>query len=149
LKVSGSVSPKARLLLIAHAVRPMNTRAPAAPKSSPFIARWPTCCGAGRRRNGDGRIFQPVRKGRRVLACDCSAWACNRGWPDFLFFHRSGRCCFLELKRRGSGRMGEAQSAIAAFLIDAGHDFVCTSSFDEAVAVLKQWGVVQARIQVQ
>ena len=26
----------------------------------------------------------------------------NRGFPDFQFFHRNGRVCFLELKRHGN-----------------------------------------------
>ena len=53
--------------------------------------------------------------------------------------HPSGRCCFLELKKRGTGRPSDDQDEIAAHLIAAGHGYLCTASFDEAVETLKAW----------
>lgn len=65
-----------------------------------------------------------------------------RGFPDFLFFHGAGRCCFLELKRRG-GRLSEEQEAIGAHLAAAGHGYLVTDDFDVAVAQLKDWKILR------
>ena len=70
-------------------------------------------------------------------------------WPDFQFAHMSGRFCFLELKREKSGRLSGEQIDIGTFLIAAGHGYLCTSSFDDAVATLKDWGVLRSGIHVQ
>jgi hypothetical protein len=70
------------------------------------------------------------------------------GFPDFQFFHVTGRCCFLELKRCGE-TLSEEQREIAMHLIRAGHGYLCTDSFDDAVATLKDWGVLRSGISVQ
>lgn len=44
---------------------------------------------------------------------------------------------------------GPCQIDIATFLIAAGHGYLCTSSFDDAVATLKDWGVLRSGIHVQ
>lgn len=67
------------------------------------------------------------------------------GWPDFMFFSIHGRVCFLELKRRGRHET-EAQEEKEKFLRRAGHDYLCTSSFDEALNWLKRLGVVPSKI---
>jgi hypothetical protein len=36
------------------------------------------------------------------------------------------------------GRLSEAQ-AVASHLIAAGHGYLCTSSFDDAITTLKDW----------
>lgn len=67
------------------------------------------------------------------------------GFPDFQFFHCRGAVCFLELKRKGE-RPTEAQKAIAFFVINAGHGYLCTDSFDDALNALRAWGIVPSRI---
>ena len=51
--------------------------------------------------------------------------------------------------REKSGRLSEEQIDIATFLIAAGHGYLCTSDFDDAVATLKDWGVLRSGIDVQ
>ena len=67
------------------------------------------------------------------------------GWPDFQFFHCDGAVCFLELKRQGE-KMSEVQAELSQFLIAAGHRFLCTDSFTDAVNFLRDNGVLLSRI---
>jgi len=71
----------------------------------------------------------------------------KRGWPDFVFFHSSGRSAFLELKRRG-GKPNDEQEAVLGFLEAAGHAVAWFDNYDGAVKWLKQVGVLQARLRV-
>jgi len=66
------------------------------------------------------------------------------GWPDFQFFHITGRVCFLELKRRGN-KPSEAQEELASFLREA-HDYLCTDSFEEALNFLRVQEIVPTHI---
>jgi hypothetical protein len=99
---------------------------------------------------GEERPAQIVR-GKRVsfAGARLRRMGLHSGWPDFQFAHMSGRFCFLELKRENGGRLSEDQIDIATFLIASGHGYLCTSSFDDAVATLKDWGVVRAGVCVQ
>jgi hypothetical protein len=72
----------------------------------------------------------------------------NRGFPDFQFFHVDGRVAFLELKRAGE-TLDDDQAVIAEHMVHAGHGYLCTASFDEAIATLVAWGVLRAGISVQ
>src|SRR3954468_15080373 len=54
----------------------------------------------------------------------------NTGFPDFQFFAITGRCCFLELKRRGETGT-EDQERIGNHLKTAGHDYLLTDNFKE------------------
>lgn len=72
----------------------------------------------------------------------------HRGFPDFQFFHNSGRCAFLELKRRGE-TLDDEQDEIAAHLIAAGHGYLCSSDYREVIETLKGWGVLRSGIHVQ
>lgn len=98
---------------------------------------------------GEERPAQIIR-GRRVsLAGErLKRMGLQAGWPDFQFFHISGRCCFLELKAKG-GRLDEAQGEIAMHLIRAGHGYCCPASFADAVAALKDWGVLRGGFKLQ
>ena len=71
-----------------------------------------------------------------------------RGWPDFQFAGPNRAMFFLELKRARVGRLSEEQSDIAAHLIACGHGYLCTSSFDDAVATLKDLGILRSNIEV-
>ena len=52
------------------------------------------------------------------------------------------------LKRRGRNPDDE-QAVIAEHMIRAGHGYLWTASFDEAVETLKAWGVLRSGIRVQ
>lgn len=67
------------------------------------------------------------------------------GWPDFQFFHSSGRVCFLELKRRGD-RASDAQEELAFFLMRARHGYLLTHDFNDALGWLKDLGIVPAQV---
>jgi hypothetical protein len=67
------------------------------------------------------------------------------GWPDFIFVGPQRRCFFLELKRRG-GSQSDEQANVALHVIRSGFDYLCTDNLDEAVAVLRDLGIVRARV---
>ena len=62
------------------------------------------------------------------------------GWPDFIFVG-PGRTCFLELKRPGR-KLSKDQAALATFLLQSGCGYGMTSEFDDAIGMLKSWGVL-------
>ena len=71
------------------------------------------------------------------------------GWPDFMFVGPGPRIFFLELKRKGSGRVSERQAAVFAHLAASGFGLLVTDSFDDAVATLKSLGILLSNIEVQ
>jgi hypothetical protein len=73
----------------------------------------------------------------------------NPGWPDFIFVGPNCSTFWLELKRAKTGRMSEEQADIAAHLVACGFNILITSSFDDAVATLKQLGILRSIIEVQ
>ena len=75
----------------------------------------------------------------------CGAGPCRAGYGRTF---RAARSAHFRSTRR-SGRLSEEQIDIATFLIAAGHGYLCTSSFDDAVATLKDWGVLRSGIHVQ
>jgi len=82
-----------------------------------------------------------------VTAVKLKRMGVTPGWPDFVFFSDDGRVCFLELKRHGEGP-SERQAAMALFLMQGGHGYLCTSSYDVAVRQLVEWEIVR-RVIVQ
>jgi len=72
----------------------------------------------------------------------------NPGFPDFQFFSVEGPCAFLELKRQGQ-KLSDEQQEIAEALIAAGHLYLVTDDFKEAVERLTAWGVLRAGVAVQ
>lgn len=69
------------------------------------------------------------------------------GWPDFQFLHVRGIACFLELKRRGEDASAEQQE-LALFLMRAGHGYLITDSFTDALDALRAWRIVPATVSV-
>jgi VRR-NUC domain len=70
----------------------------------------------------------------------------RRGLPDLMFVDRSG-VAFLELKRRGAKPTPE-QAAFLERCRKAGIRCAIADSFDQAVAVLREWGVLSDRVKV-
>ena len=70
----------------------------------------------------------------------------RRGLPDLLFVGPDG-VAFLELKRRGS-RPTPEQSEFLERCRVAGIRCAVADSFDEAVAVLREWGVLSDRVRL-
>jgi hypothetical protein len=71
------------------------------------------------------------------------------GWPDLQFAGPDRQMAFLELKRRGSGRLSDAQEAMRDHLVACGFDYLCTDSVDQAVAWLKAHGILRGGFAVQ
>lgn len=71
------------------------------------------------------------------------------GWPDFLFIGPQCSMFFLELKRAGSGRLSDKQLDMRQHLIRCGFPYLCTTSFDEAVATLQDCMILSRNIRVQ
>jgi hypothetical protein len=69
------------------------------------------------------------------------------GFPDFLFVSPGGVVFFLELKRRG-GRLTEAQTEFAAWCKAHAVPLALAHDFNEALAVLKTWGVIRTGVKV-
>jgi hypothetical protein len=70
------------------------------------------------------------------------------GWPDFLLLAPGGKPHCLELKRRG-GTPTEAQSAFALWCQLNGVPHAFVHSIENAVDVLRQWGVWKGHFKVQ
>jgi hypothetical protein len=98
-----------------------------------------------------GWIYTHIASGERrdaVTAARLKRMGVVAGWPDMQFFGPYGQVCFVEIKARG-GRLSEAQADIASHLVAAGHGYLCSASFDDIIATLKDWGVVRSGISVQ
>lgn len=61
------------------------------------------------------------------------------GWPDFILCSPipSSLAHFLELKRRGKGRLSEDQERFQGWCISNGYPHLVSSSFEEVVTWLK------------
>lgn len=66
------------------------------------------------------------------------------GWPDFMFVGPQRSVFWLELKRTRNGRLSEDQAAMAAHLVACGFGYLCTSSYDDAIATLVDLGILRA-----
>jgi hypothetical protein len=88
-----------------------------------------------------GKRFSPT--GQRL-----KRMGTKRGWPDYIFAGPERALFWLEMKRAKKGHLSEDQDAIAAHLKLCGFDYLCASSYDEAVAALVARGILR-RIKVQ
>jgi hypothetical protein len=71
------------------------------------------------------------------------------GWPDFIFVGPEQRIFWLELKRFRTGRLSEDQSDVLAHLVACGFAVLVTTSLDDAVATLKQAGILRSTVELQ
>jgi hypothetical protein len=72
-----------------------------------------------------GEYSDPVKANR------CRRLGVVAGWPDFQFAGPSRQMVFLELKRRGSGRLSSSQEAMRDRLERCSFPFLVTSSTTE------------------
>lgn len=84
-----------------------------------------------------------------VTAVRLKRMGVTAGWPDFIFVGPRHSIFWLELKRPRGGRVSDEQAEIAAHLHACGFSFLITSSVDEAVATLKDLGILRRNIEVQ
>jgi hypothetical protein len=70
------------------------------------------------------------------------------GWSDFILLSPTGVAHFLELKRKGSGRLSEAQLGFEAYCARAGYPFEVVDDYALALRVLQAWGAVASGIRV-
>jgi hypothetical protein len=71
------------------------------------------------------------------------------GWPDFIFVGPNAQVFWLELKRLRTGRLSDDQSDVLAHLVACGFSVLVTTSLDDAVATLKQAGILRSSVELQ
>jgi hypothetical protein len=71
------------------------------------------------------------------------------GWPDWMFVGPGRTVFWLELKRAKTGRVTGPQAEMATHLVACGFGYLCTSSVDDAIAALKDAGILRASFEVQ
>ena len=68
------------------------------------------------------------------------------GYPDIVLFGPQCRVVWLELKRPGGGRLSEVQEIRAQQLRECGHTHIVTNDFQHALDLLRDLGIVRARV---
>lgn len=67
------------------------------------------------------------------------------GWPDFIFISPQGVLHFLELKS-ASGKLTPEQQDFFIAMAERGIEYQIARSYDEAIRILHQWGVVPVTV---
>jgi hypothetical protein len=83
----------------------------------------------------------------KITAARVKRMGAVAGFPDMVLIG-PGKTCFMEFKS-GGGHMSGEQADIATHLIMCGCGYALVRSFDEAINALKDWGVLDPRVQVQ
>jgi hypothetical protein len=66
------------------------------------------------------------------------------GWPDYIFLPpNGGGACFLEMKRAKHGGLSEEQRQFEIWCRATGHPHAVARSVEEALVVLRTWGVLR------
>jgi hypothetical protein len=95
---------------------------------------------------GENRDHKVNAKGQRwsPSGARLKRMGVQRGWPDFILIGPRGKGVhFLELKRRGKGRLSDEQEEFRDWCREHGYPWCCTTSFDEVRAQLKSWGALK------
>jgi hypothetical protein len=71
------------------------------------------------------------------------------GLPDFVFLHMLGDTCWLELKRGRLGRVSPDQAAMFSYLARRGDTMLMATSYEEAVGMLQDVGILPRTLKVQ
>jgi hypothetical protein len=77
------------------------------------------------------------------LAARMKAEGLRAGVADLVIMAPAGRVHWLELKDGRRGVQSDAQKGFQAICGRLGHDYAVARSLDEAIATLKQWGVLK------
>ena len=72
-----------------------------------------------------------------IAARRCQRLGVVAGWPDLQFAGPDRQMAFIEMKRRGSGRLSPSQQAMREHLEGCGFSYLCTDSVDQAIEWLK------------
>lgn len=64
------------------------------------------------------------------------------GWPDFIFVGPR-YVFFLELKRKGKGRVLSEQADMRDHILRCGHGYLLTDDIEDAVGTLRDLGVIK------
>lgn len=88
----------------------------------------------------------PAGGGGRVRGAQLKRMGLLPGMPDLLFLHK-GCVYFLELKA-AKGRLTPAQKDIHTWLENHGFVVNVARSVEEALSILKRWGLVKASASV-
>lgn len=80
----------------------------------------------------------------KATAARLARMGVRAGWPDLVFVGPH-RVVFIELKRRGSHQSDE-QANVAHHILRSGFDYLCVDNLDDAIAALRDFGIVRARI---
>ena len=70
------------------------------------------------------------------------------GLPDFMFVG-PGALFFLELKRKGSGRLSDEQLIWMRHIVASGFGYLATTDLHDAVEELKAMGILRSGVTVQ
>ena len=82
----------------------------------------------------------------RRTAAKLKAMGTGPGWPDLILVSPTGVFHGLELKRKG-GKLNEAQRAFHLRAYGRDWKVTHTDDFDEALAVLKNWGCLRVDVE--
>lgn len=83
-------------------------------------------------------------KRSKATAAKLKSMGVLAGVGDLCFILATGVAAFMELKA-GKNRQSKEQVAFEALCDANGAAYVVVTSFDQAVAILKSWGVVRGR----
>jgi hypothetical protein len=99
---------------------------------------------------GERRDFRIDARGRRYSPSGTrlKRAGTKAGWPDWVFVGLDRRVLWLELKRKKTGQLSDAQIDIGEHLQRCGFPYLVTSDIRTAVEWLKRHGVLRATIEV-
>jgi hypothetical protein len=96
----------------------------------------------------EGRINPATGKRYSLSGQRLARMGVMPGWPDFIFAGPDRCMFFLELKRRKSGRVSSDQADVLAHLAACGHNILITDSVNDALATLKDLGILPRTVEV-
>jgi hypothetical protein len=83
-----------------------------------------------------------------ITAARLKRMGLRRGLPDFIFLCTDGHTAWLELKRR-DGRLSAEQAAFLDFCAHRGDTVMMARSYDDAVGLLQDLGVLPKTVKPQ
>lgn len=92
----------------------------------------------------DAYWFAVPNAGKRSFAQGTwmKAEGLTAGVSDLVFMLPGGKCAWLELKRSPKQRQTAEQIIFEEICKDLEHSYAVAHTFDEAIAILREWGVL-------